>query len=94
MRIGLARAVLAVGAAGLIAVAVAAAAAGVGNAGTSLGTSAWSGHLTADQVRVLSPDAHKRVIVMLRDQHPALSGRQARRSHALATDRAPIVSQR
>jgi hypothetical protein len=89
----LARAVLAAATVGLIAFAVAAGEAGVGNAGRSLGTSAWSSHLTADQVRVLSPNASQRVIVMLRDQHAGLSGRQARRAHAFASDRAPIVSQ-
>lgn len=88
-----ARTLLAGATVGLIAFAVAAGGAGVGNAGGSLGTSAWSRHLTADQLRVLAPNANQRVIVMLRDQHPALSGRQARQVHAFATDRAPIVSQ-
>jgi subtilase family protein len=76
-----------------MAFAVAAGEAGVGNADTPLGTSAWSSRLSADQVRVLSPNANQRVIVMLRDQHSGLSGRQARQAHAFATDRAPIVSQ-
>src|SRR4029079_10284298 len=93
MRDRMARTVLATATVGLIAFAVAAGTAGVGNAEMSLGTSAWSSHLTADQVRVLSPNADPRVIVMLRDQHTAVSGRQARQAHAFATDRAPIVAQ-
>ena len=93
MRDMFARTVLAAATVGLIAFAVAAGDAGVGNAGMPLGTAAWSSRLTADQVRVLSPNARQRVIVLLRDQHPALAGRLPRQAHAFATDRAPIVSQ-
>jgi subtilase family protein len=95
MRIGLARAVLAAGAAGLIAFAVAAATPGVGSAGMSLGTAGWSSRLTADQARLLSANADQRVIVLLRNQHTGLvgSGAVARRAEAYRSDRAPIVSQ-
>ncbi|HKN62864.1 MAG TPA: S8 family serine peptidase [Gaiellaceae bacterium] len=92
MRDRVARSFLAA-AAGLTAFAVAAGVAGAGNAGRSLGASGWSSRLTADQVRVLAPQAEQRVIVMLRDQHPSLAGRQERQAHAFANDRAPIISQ-
>ena len=58
-----ARTLLAGATVGLIAFAVAAGGAGVGNAGGSLGTSAWSRHLTADQLRVLAPNANQRVMM-------------------------------
>ncbi len=94
MRSRLARAVLGGAAAGLIAFVVAAAAPSVGSAGMSL--HGWSSHLTAGQVSVLSPNADQRVIVLLRNQHTALTGRSAeaaQRAHAFAADRAPIVAQ-
>ena len=55
----------------------------------------WSSHLTAGQVSVLSANADQRVIVLLRNQHTALTGRsaEAQRAHAFAADRAPIVAQ-
>src|SRR5690348_7894332 len=95
MKKTLARAVLAAGAVGLIAFAMAAGDAGVGNAGMSLSTSGWSGHLTSDQVHLLSANADERVIVLLRNQHSGLTGRGAgaRRAQAFASDRAPIVAQ-
>jgi Subtilase family len=78
---------------GLIAFAVTAAAPGVGNAGMTL--HGWSRHLTASQAHVLSANADHRVIVLLRNQHTALTGRgvEAQRAHAFAADRAPIVGQ-
>jgi hypothetical protein len=90
-----ARAVLAAAAVGLIAFAVAAAAPGIGAAGSSLNTFGWSSHLTADQVRVLSTNADRRVIVLLRNQHAGLTGpgAAAQRAQAFAGDRAPIVAQ-
>src|SRR5439155_4826897 len=93
MRSRLARAVLGGAGAGLIAFVVAAAAPSVGSAGMSL--NGWSSHLTAGQVSVLSPNADQRVIVLLRNQHMALTGRsaEAQRAHAFAADRAPIVAQ-
>jgi hypothetical protein len=44
---------------------------------------------------VLSAQPDQRVIVLLRDQHTALTGRsaQAQRAHAFAADRRPIVAQ-
>ena len=92
MRKGLARAVFAAAAVGLIAFAVAA---GAGSAGTPLSTSGWSSHLTGDQVRALSANADQRVIVLLRNQHTGLArhGAVAQRAQAFATDRAPILAQ-
>jgi hypothetical protein len=95
MRKRVARSCLAAAVIGLIAFAVAAGAAGVGSAGMSLGTSGWTGHLTASQVRVLSANADQRVIVVLRNQHTGLAGpgSTAQRARAFATDRAPIMAQ-
>ena len=93
MRSRLARAVLGGAGAGLIAFVVAAAAPSVGSAGMAL--HGWSSRLTAGQVSALSPNADQRVIVLLRNQHTALTGRSAvaQRAHAFAADRAPIVAQ-
>jgi hypothetical protein len=90
----LARAALAGAAVGLIAFAVAAAAP-AGNAGLSLNSLGWSSHLTAGQVRELSANADQRVIVLLRDQHDALTGpgAAAQRAQAFTADRTPIVAQ-
>jgi hypothetical protein len=95
MKTSVARAALAAMAVGLIAFALAAAAPGIGAAGPSLNTFGWSSRLTADQVRVLAPNADQRVIVLLRNQHTGLAGvgAEARRAQAFATDRAPIVAQ-
>jgi subtilisin family serine protease len=94
MRNRLVRVVLAGAAIGLIAFAVAAASPGVGSAGVSLGAR-WSSHLTAGQVGVLSATAKQRVIVLLRNQHTALTAQSAvaQRARAFAADRAPIVAQ-
>ena len=94
MKKRLAGALLAGGVVGLIAFAVAAGAA-VGNAGVSLNTSGWTSHLTAGQASALSADADQRVIVLLRNQHTALSGlgAAARRAQAYQADRGPIVAQ-
>jgi hypothetical protein len=91
----LARSVLAGAAVALIAFAVAAAAPGAESAGMSLDTFGWSSHLTTDQVRFLSANADQRVIILLRNQHRALTGPGdlARRAHAFAADRRPIVAQ-
>ncbi|HEY4236933.1 MAG TPA: S8 family serine peptidase [Gaiellaceae bacterium] len=88
-----ARTVLAGAAVGLIAFAMSAAAPGAGSAGVPL--HGWSSRLTPAQANVLSAHADQRVIVLLRDQHPALAGRgaQTQRAHAFAADRRPIVAQ-
>src|SRR3954467_4736571 len=93
LRNRLAGALLGGAAVALIAFAVSAAAPSVGSAGMSL--NGWSSHLTAGQVNVLSANADQRVIVLLRNQHTALTGRgaEAQRAHAFAADRAPIVAQ-
>ena len=93
MRSRFARTVLAGAAAGLIAFAVTAATPGVGSAGLQL--HGWSSHLTAAQAGVLASNPDQRVIVLLRNQHPALTGRgaEAQRTQAFAADRAPIVAQ-
>ncbi len=79
----------------LIAFAVAAGTASVGNAGMSLNTFAWSSHLTAGQAHVLSAHPDQRVIVLLKNQHTALTGPGAvvQRAAAFKADRAPIVAQ-
>ena len=64
----------------LIAFAVAAGTASVGNAGMSLNTFAWSSHLTAGQAHVLSAQPDQRVIVLLKNQHTALTGPEPWRS--------------
>jgi Subtilase family len=94
MKKRLAGALLAAGVVGLIAFAMAAGAA-VGNAGVSLNTSGWTSHLTAGQASALSADADQRVIVLLRNQHTALSGlgAAARRVQAYQADRSPLVAQ-
>ena len=95
MKSRLARTVLAGAVVGLIAFAVAAGTAYVGNAGMSLNTFAWSSHLTAGQAHVLSANPDHRVIVLLQNQHAALTGpaAAAQRAQAFKTDRAPIVAQ-
>ena len=95
MKSRLARGTLAAAVVGLIAFAVAAGAADVGNAGTSLNTFGWSSHLTAGQAGVLSANADQRVIVLLRNQHTALTGPGAveQRAQAFKADRGPIVAQ-
>lgn len=95
MKSRLARTLLAGAVVGLIAFAVAAGTADVGNAGMSLNTFAWSSHLTAGQAHVLSANPDHRVIVLLRNQHTALTGpgAAAQRAQAFKTDRAPIVAQ-
>lgn len=95
MKKRLARALLAGGAVGVIAFAVAAGAAGVGNAGMSLNTFGWTSHLTAGQASALSANADQRVIVLLRNQHTALTGPGAavHRAQAYQADRSPIVAQ-
>jgi hypothetical protein len=92
MEKSLVRAVLAVAAVGLVAVA---GSADVGSAGRSLTTVGWSSHLTGDQVHLLSANADQRVIVLLRNQHTGLTGApaEAQRTQAFAADRAPIVAQ-
>lgn len=93
MKSRFARTVLAGAAVGLVAFAVTAAAPAVGNAGMSL--HGWSSHLTGAQAKMLSANADQRVIVLLRDQHTALTGQNAdaRRASAFAADRAPILAQ-
>jgi subtilisin family serine protease len=95
MKSRLARTLLAGGVVGLIAFAVAAGDAGVGNAGGAPATFGWSSHLTAAQAGVLSANADQRVIVLLRNQHTALTGpgATAQRAAAFKADRRPIVAQ-
>jgi len=95
MKSRLARTLLAGAVVALIAFAVAAGEAGVGNAGMSLDTFGWSSHLTAAQANVLSANADQRVIVLLRNQHTALTGPGAmeQRAAAYRVDRNPIVAQ-
>ena len=93
MKSRFARTVLAGVGVGLIAFGVTAAAPGVGSAGMSL--HGWSSHLTPAQAGVLSANADQRVIVLLRNQHTGLAGRnaEARRARAFGADRRPIVAQ-
>jgi hypothetical protein len=95
MKSRLARTVLAGAVVGLIAFAVAAGAADVGTAGNSLNTFGWSSHLTTGQASALSANADQRVIVLLRNQHTALTGpgATAQRAAAFKADRRPIVQQ-
>jgi hypothetical protein len=95
MKQRLARTVLAGGVVGLIAFAVAAGEAGVGSAGLPLNTFGWTSRLTAAQAGALSANADQRVIVLLRNQHSALTGRGAatQRAQEYQADRSPIVSQ-
>ena len=97
MKSRLARTSLAGAVVGLIAFAVAAGAADVrnANAGASLNSFGWSSHLTAGQASVLSANADQRVIVLLRNQHTALTGpgAVAQRAQAFRADRRPLVAQ-
>jgi Subtilase family len=95
MKKRLARTLLAGGVVGLIVFAVAAGAADVGTAGVPLNTFGWSSHLTAGQASALSANADQRVIVLLRNQHTALTGPRAaaQRAQAYQADRSPIVAQ-
>lgn len=95
MKSRLARALVAAGVVGLIAFTTAAGAADIGNAGPSPNAFGWSSHLTAGQASALAAHADQRVIVLLRNQHTALTGpgAAARRSEAYQADRSPIVAQ-
>ena len=95
MKRSLAKAALAGAAVASTAVGLAAAAPLAARAGTSVTASGWSSHLSTDQVHSFSAKADHRVIILLRNEHTNLAGRdnEAARARAFTNDRAPIVGQ-